>query len=104
MIWLYVGSNPIRATNREKELEMSRYVHCRTCDRPMVTFIVDIGDVQHHWDGVPIGAKLAQCVHGDCEDIGHIIQIHRYQVPVAQLVVKPWRSLVQIQPGTPSSG
>lgn len=64
---------------------MSRHVHCKTCDRPMVTFIVDVDDIQHHWDGIPVGTKLAQCVQSDCEDIGHTVPIRQYvQAPVAQ--------------------
>ena len=64
---------------------MSRYVHCKTCDRPMENIIVDDDDTLLIWDGHPVGTKVAMCVRRGCEDIGNTIPVHRYEHQSARL-------------------
>ena len=58
---------------------MSRYVHCKTCDRPMKNIIVNDNDTLLLWDGHPVGTRVAMCVRADCEDIGNNVPVRRYE-------------------------
>ena len=58
---------------------MSRYVRCRTCEKPMKNIIVNDDDTLLLWDGHRVGTRVAMCVQRYCEDIGNTVPVRRYE-------------------------